>query len=390
MTARRIVMALVLSAWSAPLGAQSLFNAAGIGLPIEAVDGRARGMGSAGIGLPGTTLLPVDPAASARLLVPGGVMVVQPSWVDLSRDGYAGHRYYRGSRFPLFAAGYPVAGGMASLHATSVLDQSYRGERAVTVNFGGTPVQATDVFDHSGAVSSLSAGYARMLSPSTAVGVSAGRYAGSALRRLIRQFVDSTIVDQALPYAAGGSWSYSGYQVTAGVSSDVASFLRVAASATYSTELNAEPTGATLNDSERSYYLPLQVRVGASSQLAPGVIMAASGTWADWSDTEGDLLGGQAGTATSFGIGVELAQARFFGRTTPVRLGFRRRGLPFALEGESAREQTFAAGFGFAMNETNEIVLAAVDVGVEKGDRTSGSYRENFWRATVSLRISGF
>jgi hypothetical protein len=71
-------------------------------------------------------------------------------------------------------------------------------------------------------------------------------------------------------------------------------------------------------------------------------------------------------------------------------VGFRRRGLPFALEGESAREQTFSAGFGFAMNETNEIVLAAVDVGVEKGDRTSGSYRENFWRATVSLRVSGF
>ena len=90
------------------------------------------------------------------------------------------------------------------------------------------------------------------------------------------------------------------------------------------------------------------------------------------------------------GAGLGLAQARFFGRTTPLRVGFRRRGLPFALEGGGAHEQTFSGGFGLALNETNEIVLAALDVGVEKGNRTTGSYREDFWRATLSLRVSGF
>jgi len=389
MIARTVAFALTLSAAAAPLSAQSLFNAAGIGLPMEAVDGRARALGSVGLGLPGSSLVPADPAASARLPVPGGMLVMEPSWVDLSRDGSAGHRYFRGSRFPLFAAAYPVRGGMASLVATSVLDQAYRGERAVAVDLGGTPVQATDFFDQSGSVSALSAGYARMVTPRTAVGVSVGRYAGSVLRRLVREFGDSAIAAQALPYASGGSWSYSGYQVTAGVSSDITTFLRVAGSVTYSTELTADPTGQTLG-AGRSFALPLQVRVGASSQLAPGLTLSASGSWADWSDTEADLSSGQAGSATSVGIGLELAQARFFGRTTPLRLGFRRRGLPFALEGDSAHEQVFAAGFGFGLNETQEVVLASVDVGLEKGNRTSGTYREDFWRATVSLRVSGF
>jgi hypothetical protein len=90
------------------------------------------------------------------------------------------------------------------------------------------------------------------------------------------------------------------------------------------------------------------------------------------------------------GAGLELAQARLFGRTTPLRVGFRRRGLPFALEGESAHEQSFSAGFGLPLNVTNEVVLAAMDLAVERGNRTSGSYREDFWRATLSLKVAGF
>ncbi|MEQ1857892.1 MAG: hypothetical protein ABL963_15665 [Longimicrobiales bacterium] len=389
MSVRVWVAGLALIVAATPLRAQSLFNAAGIGLPMEAVDGRARALGSLGLGLPGTSMLPADPASPARLLVPGGIMVVQPSWVDLSRDGDPGHRYFRGSRFPLFAASYPLFQGMASIHATSVLDQAYEGERTLTVDFAGTPVQAVDRFDQNGAVSSLSVGYARMVSPSTAVGLSAGRYAGSVLRSLVRTFADSVIGNQVIPYASGGSWSYSGYHVTAGVSTDVTTFLRVAASATYSTELQADPTGQTLG-AERHFAIPLQLRIGASSQLAPGLTLSASASHADWSDTESDLAGGEAGSTTSFGGGLELAQARFFGRTTPLRLGFRRRGLPFALEGGSAHEQSFSGGFGLSLNETNEIVLAALDVGLEKGTRSTGSYQEDFWRATMSLRVSGF
>ncbi|MBM4185217.1 MAG: hypothetical protein FJ207_13535 [Gemmatimonadetes bacterium] len=384
-----LVAAASLWAAAAPLQAQSLFNAAGIGFPMEAVDGRARALGSSGLGLPGTSLLPVDPAASARLLIPGGLMVVQPSWVDLTRDGDSGHRYFRGSRFPVFAAAYPVRGGMATVHLTSVLDQAYTGERIVNVNLGSSTTQATDRFEQAGAVSSLGIGYSRMVASTMAVGISAGRYAGSVSRTLTREFGDSALANQVLPYRAGGSWSYSGYQVTVGVSSDVTAFLRLAASATYSTELDADPSAQTAG-SRRSFDMPLQLRLGASSQLAPGLTLAASASRADWSGTEGDLLSGEAGAATSVGLGLELAQAQLFGRTTPLRAGFRRRTLPFALEGGGANEQTFSGGLGIPLNVTSEIVLASLDLGLEKGNRTSGSFREDFWRGTVSLRVTGF
>jgi hypothetical protein len=58
--------------------------------------------------------------------------------------------------------------------------------------------------------------------------------------------------------------------------------------------------------------------------------------------------------------------------------------------GGDANEQVFTGGLGFALNETNEIVLASLDLGVERGRRLGGTYREDFWRATLSLRLLGF
>jgi hypothetical protein len=137
--------------------------------------------------------------------------------------------------------------------------------------------------------------------------------------------------------------------------------------------------------------MPLQLRVGASGQLAPGLLLSASAARADWSSTAADIGGGATADATlAFGGGLELANVRLLGRTSPLRVGFRRSDLPFSLDGADAHEQVLAGGLGFALNETNEVVLASVDLGVERGRRVGGTYREDFWRATLSLRILGF
>jgi hypothetical protein len=36
------------------------------------------------------------------------------------------------------------------------------------------------------------------------------------------------------------------------------------------------------------------------------------------------------------------------------------------------------------------VVLATTDIGVERGRRTGGSITEEFWRGTVSVRLSAF
>lgn len=392
MSRRAIVVGTALAAalaWgSAGVSAQSLFNAAGMGVPVEALDGRARALGNLGIGLTGSSLLPTDPAAAGRLLTGTGVIAGQPSWVDYSRAAVTQH--FQGTRFPLLGVAYPAFGGMMTIQLGSFLDQDYSAERSATVQLVDGPAEATDRFVQDGAVSSLGIGYARMLGEDTSVGLTFARYAGSIDRTLTREFEGIGTGGTVEDFVSGGEWSYSGYSVTGGIAHDVGDIARVAASVSWSTALDAEASDET-DGADRSFGLPLQYRAGASATLAPGLLVTASGTYADWSVMEGDLESGEnVRDSRGYGVGIELSRARVFGRRAPLRFGFRQKSLPFSLEAEAASERVFAGGLGLTLAEAEGSVLAGVDLAVERGRRTAGVVTENFWRGTVSLRVSGF
>lgn len=375
-------------AWSTPVHAQSVFNSAGMGLPVAALDGRVRALGSVGIGLQGGALLPSDPAAAARVVLPTGVIVVQPSWVKLTQEGVGDAEYFRGTRFPLMALAYPAFSGTVSVQLSSVFDQRYRGQRPVTVVLGGETLPARDFYAQEGAVTSISAGYARMLDERFGAGISVGRYTGSVARRLGRDF-EETGISQVEPYQSVGTWRYSGESVTGGVMADFIGAVRVAASATWSTKLTADPTGET-EGGARDFDVPLQLRLGASSILTPGLSLSASVSRADWSVTEVESSS-RSGSVTAFGVGIELSQSRLLGRRAPLRLGFTRAGLPFSLErGGGGSERAFTGGLALVLNETNGVLLATADLAVEKGRRTAADFTEDFWRGTISLQLSSF
>jgi len=386
MRARVGFVAVALWALATPVVGQSLFGSVGLGLPVDAVDGRARALGNLGLGLSGPALLPTDPAAAARSVLPNGVLVAQPTWAQASSGGET--NYFKGTRFPLMAAGYPLFGGVVTLHVTSHMDQDFRGIREIDLTLNGAPAVARDAFDQSGSLSSMNVGYSRRIDDQTSVGVTVGRYTGSVSRTLTRSIVgaDSITVQ---PYLSTGSWTYSGYLVTAGAATRLVDLVDVSASATWSTELDAEASSTTVSG-DGSYDLPLQLRLGASAALAPGLALNASVARADWSGVAADLNSGEDAEAVlAFGAGLELTQARLFGRDAPLRLGFRRSGLPFTVGGESASERIFSGGLGLVLAQGGEIVLANLDLGIERGRRTAGPLTENFWRATLSVRASG-
>ncbi|MDH3423339.1 MAG: hypothetical protein OEN00_10140, partial [Gemmatimonadota bacterium] len=363
------------------------FGSSGLGLPLEAVDARARGLGNLGIGLSGGALLPGDPAAAARLRLPSALLVAQPSWSDAS-DGVETN-YFQGTRFPLMAAAYPVAGGIFSIHFASLMDQDFQGERVSSVMLGGVPTVTTDSFEQDGSVSSMNVGFARMLTPQTSVGLTVGRYTGTFERSLIRTVDPGATGNPIQDFVSAGSWTYAGYLVTGGVATRVADLLNLAASATWSTQLDAEAS-ATTQGGDGSFDVPLQLRAGASADLAPGLTLSASAVRADWSAVADDLNdGSNARATTALGVGLELTQARLLGREAPLRLGFRRADLPFSLNSGKASERIFSAGLGLSLNQTGEFVLASADMSLERGRRSAGVFAENFWRATLSLRLAG-
>lgn len=386
MKQRSFLVALLLSTAAAPVCAQSLFNSAGMGLPLEALDGRARALGSLGIGLRGASLMPTDPAAVARFLISTGVMAGQPSWVQYAQDGGATGSF-QGNRFPLMGIAYPVFSGMMSIQIGSFLDQHFTTEVIGSIDLRGSPIETMDVFEQDGAVSKLNFGYAKMLGERTSVGATLGRYAGSVVRTLTRTYgVGAVGVED---YVQSGKWSYTGHSLTAGVASDVSDLIRVAASIQIPTTLHADASEGT-SGSDASFDLPVQYRLGASMQLAPGLVVSTSVAMADWSPIADDLLeSSTAGAANGFGVGVELSRARILGKQAPLRFGFRRIGLPFSFDGASASERIFSAGFGLVLAEAAGLTLAGADFAIERGRRSGGGVTENFWRLTVSLVVSG-
>jgi len=388
MNMRAPILATLLAVSAAPVAGQSLFNSSGLGLPLESIDGRARALGNLGLGLSGAALLPTDPAAAARLVLPTGVLVAQPVWADASSGGET--NYFRGTRFPLVAAAYPLLDGVVSVHFSALLDQDFRGVREVDYTFGGQQVVARDAFDQSGTVSSMNVGYARMLGEVTSVGVTIGRYTGKVDRTLVRTVqADSATTANVLPYVSAGSWSYGGYLVTAGAATRFVDLVNVSASATWSTNLDADASASTTTG-DGSYDVPLQLRLGASADLAPGLTLSASVARADWSSVEDDLSSGDQARATlAYGAGLELNQARLLGRPAPIRLGYRHSDLPFSIGSSEASERIYSGGVGLVLTQTAEVLLATMDLGVERGRRSAGSLTENFWRATLSLELSG-
>ena len=391
LTSLMLMLALALSV--APVSGQSIFNSAGVGLPLEALDGRSRALGSFGIGLPGASLLPADPGAVGRLILPTGVISAQPTWAEYTEDGSGKTQYSQGGRFPLIGMAYPVLGGTATVQLTSFLDQNFSGERPVTVDLGGVPVDATDLFLQDGSVSTILVGYGRYILPNTAVGLNIGRYAGTAERKLARSFGDignTTGSGDVADYETQGLWSYSGEVISGGVSSDLSSVIRVAASATWSTDLGAQASEETAG-LNRSFSIPLQLSFGTSVRLAPGLIVVASATRADWSRTEKDLVSGaKARTASGFGVGLELSQARVLGKEAPLRVGYRSTELPFTLGSDGVNERIFSGGLALTLNETDGVVLATTDLAVERGQRSGGGVTEDFWRGTISVRLASF
>ena len=389
---RTLVPALVLVCFQAAsattaLG-QSVFNAAGLGVPTEALDGRSRAMGSMGIGLPGGAFMPTDPGALGRLRAATGVVATQPSWMEYSVDaGESGS--FQSNRFPLLGVGYPLLGGMMSVQIGSFLDQNYRDSRTGSVTLSSGTVTTSDEFVQDGSVSKLNLGYSRMFGDDLSVGLVVGRYAGSVVRTLTRTYGDVSAagIDS---YVEEGRWSYDGFHVTSGVSADLNERVHVAASIQLPTDLDANASEAT-EGSDRSFDLPIQYRAGASAAVGGGLLVAASVSLADWSVTENDLVGGsRAGDSNGFGVGVELTRARLWGKDAPLRFGFRQGNLPFSFVEGDVEERIFSGGLGLALNRTNDVVLASMDVALERGQRTGLGIDEDFWRMTLSFQASGF
>lgn len=373
-----------------PVGtsAQSLLNAGGIGAPIESLNARVRGVGGVGPGLFHPMLLPGEPGAAIDLVVPTITFSMQPVWGAYSVGDSRGD--LQATRFPVVGLSYPLSiNSIIMLSFGGVFDQRW----AVTQNseavIGGQNVAAEDRFVSDGGVSALRVGWVQRLSTDFGIGVSIGTYTGQVTRTFTRTFDTLAVANPITPFTERGRWQFSGPLATVSGVWDPLDIVRVAATVAWSGDLKAEPVDMT-EGVARKFNMPLQVRLGASALLSPGLSIHAGLSTADWSGTGKGLDGvSTTGRATSVGVGIEWEFAHFWAGALPLRLGYRKTDLPFRLGDEDPVETVFSVGWSFTMAQVGTIPLAGFDFALEFGDRDAGALTEDFKRLTVTFSLAG-
>lgn len=373
-----------------PLSGQSLLATGGLGVPVESLDARARALGSVGVGLSGVSLSVRDPASFGGAVLP--TVTATGQYLSAEAPGGAGTVSTDATRFPHVGIAYPVSERVvAFLSWGGFLDQRWSEEREESLQLGGSTVSVTDRLRSDGGIAATHVGAAVRITEWLGIGVGAGVLTGSIRRTFTREFGADAEGGQVSPFVSAARWSTLAPSVAAGVQLDPSRNLRISGSLLWHGDLSAEPSeDADPSIQPGSYPLPLELRVGATGSLTPQLLLHVGFARADWTETGNALAGGSGGAAaSSVGAGVEYTGSRLFGRSAPIRLGWRRSDFPFEVAGGVPEERAFSAGLGFVVSQFEAIPLASFDLAFERGARATPAFDEDFWRASLSLRLSG-
>ena len=371
---------------------QSILGTGGLGIRLEPLDAVQRALGGVGVAGGTTTVLPGEPTASLDLLAPTVTFTVQPTWGDYSLGSEEGD--FRGTRFPILAFAYPLGiQSVLTVTAGSVFDQRWTAVTEGTIDVAGESIPTTDTFESDGGLSTLRVGFARRLSTTFALGASAGLYRGHVDRTFNRSFeraLDSLdVVTRITPFGDAGRWTYSGPVASVGASWDPTAVVQLGASIGWSGTITGSPVGGTAGESIE-IAAPFEIRVAATTVLSPTLSVSVGLSTSDWTDLGNPEIDALAvGRVTTFGAGLQWQAGTFWAGGFPLRLGYRRAGLPFTFRGENAAERTFSAGFSVVMAQVLEIPLATLDAAVEMGSRSAGDLDEKFRRLTFTVRVGG-
>ena len=383
-----VVLAVV--ALPASVSAQSLMGIRGLGIVGGAGDGRTSAAGNLGIGLAGAEVSATDPTAGSELAFPTISVTMQPTWGEFELEQEQGAVHV--TRFPLIGIAFPVlaARGVFTAAVSGRMDQRWAGEVPRTVDIGDSgDVPVSDRFEADGGISVLRAGWVQRIGNSFVAGLSAGAYLGRLDQSFDRTLDTLALGGDVRSFVQEGAWRYGGATVTAGLSAAPHRLIHVATAVEWSSDLRATPEEGDAGDSQ-AYSIPLRVLAGATGRLTPRLALNASVAYQDWTAAEGFALGSTTSAKYSFGAGLEMQLIRGVRRSLPLRAGYRRLAQPFRFQSDNSVETTWSAGVGLNLLENDGVRRGWLDVGLERGRRSSAPLVERYWRVTFSLGISQF
>ena len=361
---------------ASPLAAQGTLSTQGFGYHPGQISTRARATGGALGEFDPTSAL--NPAALAWWERSGVVLEYAP---EFRRVTTADARETATiARFPLSGAAIAIGGRtIIGLTLSTFLDRTWETAQRGTHQFADDLIPYELEFRSSGAINDIRLAGAWTAGNTLRVGIGAHVFAGSNRLNIFTRFTDT--LGRIADFGQQSRISYSGAAASAGIDWRPVRSLGVAASGRLGGTLRAVRNDTTLATAD----IPMRLGAAIAYTGLRGAVIAASGEWQDWSKL--DRLGSEQLTTFDgwdYGLGAELRGPRWFGGEVPLRVGVRRRTLPFGAAGAEVEETSVSLGWGFTIASGR----AVADFGLARASRTAdGGASERATTLSIGLIV---
>lgn len=271
------------------------------------------------------------------------------------------------ARFPMVGISIPVRRLAIQATASAFLDRTWTSGSRIQRDIGGTVVDAVELFTSNGGITDFRLALAYGVSRQLQIGVAGHVFSGENSILIEQRFPDTVTFSGARQRSQIG---YNGLGASAGIVLRQGDKLGLGASVRVGGDIESYSGDVTVSKAK----VPLRYGVGVSYSGIEGVSLSARANFDEWSAMEplrradSNL---RAYDSWDYGIGADVAGPSIGRRTIALRLGARRRGLPFGVGGGSTGEQTrvnetsFSGGFGIPLG----IARSHLDVGVARATR---------------------
>lgn len=358
-----------------PLAAQGTLSTQGFGYHPGQISTRARATGGALGEFDPTSAL--NPAALSWWERSGVMLEYAPEFRRLTTS--EGSESATVARFPL--SGVAIAIGnrtIIGITLSTFLDRTWQTVQRDTQQFGDDAIPFELDFRSAGAINDIRVGGA-WATGRIRLGLGAHVYAGSNRLDIFTRFSDT--LNRIADFNQQSRISYSGVAGSLGFDWRPHRAIALAASGRLGGTLRAVRNDTTLARAD----VPSRVGAGLAYTGFTGAVIAVNAAWQNWSKL--DRLGSDQLTAFDgwdYGIGAEVRGPRWFETDIPVRIGVRRRTLPFGAAGAEVRETSvaFGAGLTFAGGR------AVADLGLSRASRSAaGDVSERATTFSIGLTV---
>ena len=353
----------------APLAAQGTLSTQGFGYHPGQVSTRARATGGALGEFDATSAL--NPAALAWWERSGVMLEYAPEFRRVTTPG--GSETATVARFPLSGVALAIGNRtIIGITLSTFLDRTWQTVQRDTQQFGDDAIPFDLDFRSAGAINDIRIGGAWTAAAALRIGLAGHVYAGSNRLDILTRFNDT--LGRIANFSQQSRISYSGAAASVGLDWRPHRAVGLAVSGRLGGTLRAVRNDTTLATAE----VPTRVGVGLAYTGFTGAVIAATASWQNWSKL--DRLGSSQLTTFDgwdYGVGAEVRGPRWFGTEVPLRVGVRRRTLPFGAAGAEVRETSVAFGAGLTLAGGR----AVADFGLSRASRSAD--REASERATT-------